>query len=51
MAANRTTHPYMPTGLTFSVFRNAFYVWRFDCDRGGENPIRADSILRLDLSA
>jgi hypothetical protein len=42
--------PYTPTGLTYSPFRNAFYVWRFDCDLGGENPIRPDSILRLDVT-
>jgi hypothetical protein len=41
--------PYTPSGLTFSPFRNAFYVWRSDCDLEGPNPIRPDSILRLDL--
>jgi photosystem II stability/assembly factor-like uncharacterized protein len=42
--------PYTPSGLTFSAFRNAFYVWRSDCDLDGTNPIRPDSILRLDLT-
>jgi photosystem II stability/assembly factor-like uncharacterized protein len=41
--------PYTPSGLAFSAFRNAFYVWRSDCDLDGANPIRSDSILRLDL--
>jgi photosystem II stability/assembly factor-like uncharacterized protein len=41
--------PYTPTGLTYSAFRNAFYVWRFDCDLDDPNPVRPDSILRLDL--
>jgi photosystem II stability/assembly factor-like uncharacterized protein len=42
--------PYTPNGLAYSSARNAFYVWRFDCDLDGENPIRRDAILRLDVS-
>jgi photosystem II stability/assembly factor-like uncharacterized protein len=42
--------PFTPTGLSYSPFRSAFYVWRYDCDRGGPNPIRPDSILRLDVT-
>jgi photosystem II stability/assembly factor-like uncharacterized protein len=39
--------PYDPSGLTFSSHDNAFYIWRFDCDFGEENPVRSSSIMRL----
>jgi photosystem II stability/assembly factor-like uncharacterized protein len=42
--------PYAPVGLVYSEFRNAFYVWTADCDLEHDNPIRSDSILRLDVT-
>src|SRR5262249_52037694 len=41
--------PYRPVGLTFSPSRHAFYIWYFTCDRGGDNAVRPDSIMELDL--
>ncbi|HSB86357.1 MAG TPA: sialidase family protein, partial [Ilumatobacteraceae bacterium] len=40
--------PYLPSGITYSPFRKAFYVWHFDCDFTTEDPILANSIIRLD---
>ncbi len=40
---------YIPTGLDYSPFRKAFYIWRFDCDFTTDNPIQPDSILRMDF--
>jgi hypothetical protein len=39
--------PYAPSGLTYSPFRNAFYIWHFDCDFSTNNPIPANAILSL----
>jgi hypothetical protein len=43
--------PYTPNGLTYSPFRNAFYVWRFDCDFSTDNPIPPDAIMRWELES
>ena len=40
--------PYTPNGLVYSPFRDAFYVWRFDCSFTTDNPIAPDAIMRLD---
>jgi photosystem II stability/assembly factor-like uncharacterized protein len=42
--------PYAPSGLTYSPSRQAFYVWRFSCDKStGNNPVAPGSIMRLDV--
>jgi hypothetical protein len=33
--------------VTYSRHDDAFYIWRFDCDFGEENPIRPMAIMRL----
>lgn len=38
--------PYSPSGLIYSSFRKAFYVWRFDC-LAGADPVPADAIMRM----
>jgi len=40
--------PYTPHGLVYSSFRDAFYVWRFDCSFSTDNAIAPDAIMRLD---
>jgi photosystem II stability/assembly factor-like uncharacterized protein len=40
--------PYEPTGIAWSTGANTFYAFRADCERQGDNPPKADSILRLD---
>jgi photosystem II stability/assembly factor-like uncharacterized protein len=40
--------PYTPSGIAYSVGRNTFYVARADCSFDHDNPIKPDSILRLD---
>jgi hypothetical protein len=46
--AATTKLPYAPTGLAYSPYRKAFYVWHFDCT--GQNnpgdPVPADAIMR-----
>jgi photosystem II stability/assembly factor-like uncharacterized protein len=39
--------PFLPNGLAYSPFRNAFYVWAFECG-GGTIPVAANAILRLE---
>ena len=41
--------PYTPTGMVYAPFRKAFYVWRFDCNFGGDTSVKADAIERLDF--
>jgi photosystem II stability/assembly factor-like uncharacterized protein len=43
--------PYPPAGLTYSRFREAFIIWRFDCDASTDNPIPPNAIMRLDVAA
>jgi hypothetical protein len=40
--------PFSPTGLTYSAFRKAFYVWHFDCTpvHFPGDPVPPDAILR-----
>jgi photosystem II stability/assembly factor-like uncharacterized protein len=40
--------PYSPTGMIYAPFRKAFYVWRFDCNVGGDTSVKPDAIERLD---
>jgi len=44
-----TSLPYSPTGLTYSPYEKAFYVWHFDCT--GQNnpgdPVPTDAIMRF----
>jgi len=40
--------PFVPTGMTYSAWRTAFYVWHFDCDFSTDDPIQPNSIMRLD---
>jgi hypothetical protein len=41
--------PYVANGVTYSPGRQAFYVWRFDCDAAGDNAVSPDAILQLDV--
>jgi photosystem II stability/assembly factor-like uncharacterized protein len=44
------TLPYEPFGLTYSPHHEAFYIWRFYCDKTVErNPVIAESIMRLEV--
>ena len=36
---------YAPTGLSYSPYRNAFFIWYFTCS--GANDVPADAILRF----
>ena len=36
--------PFVPTGLLFAPARNAFYIWRNDCDRFSDNAVGLDAI-------
>ena len=44
-----TALPYSPTGVTYSPYEKAFYVWHFDCT--GQNnpgdPVPHDAIMRF----
>jgi photosystem II stability/assembly factor-like uncharacterized protein len=46
-----TARPYSPTGLVYSPYEKAFYVWHFDCT--GQNnpgdPVPKDAIMRFDF--
>jgi photosystem II stability/assembly factor-like uncharacterized protein len=42
--------PIIPMGMVFAPFRDALYVWHFDCNKTDPNPIVSDSIIRLDLN-
>ena len=41
--------PIVPTGLTYSPFRKAFYIWYWGCSMDVPNPVMADAIMRLDF--
>jgi photosystem II stability/assembly factor-like uncharacterized protein len=41
--------PYPPSGLAYAPLRQAFYIWKFDCDFSSDNAIPADAIMRLDF--
>jgi hypothetical protein len=47
--AATTALPYNPTGLTYSPYEKAFYVWHFDCT--GKNnpgdPVPSDAIMKF----
>jgi photosystem II stability/assembly factor-like uncharacterized protein len=43
--------PFSPNGLVAAPKRHAIYAWKFDCQLGANNPVLADSIVRLDLPA
>ena len=40
--------PYTPNGIAYAAQRQAFYIWRWDCE-SEPNPVAADAIMRLDL--
>ncbi len=46
-----TALPYAPTGVVYSPYQKAFYVWHFDCT--GQNnpgdPVPQDAIMRFDF--
>ncbi len=41
--------PYSPTGLVYSAYERAFYVWHFDCTGMGNpgDPVPPDAIMRF----
>jgi hypothetical protein len=41
--------PFTPAGMTYSTFRNQFYIWQWQC-AAGTNPIPADDIQSLTVS-
>lgn len=48
----RSVGPLVPislNGFAYSPFRNAFYIWYFECGGGGTIPVAANAILRLDF--
>jgi photosystem II stability/assembly factor-like uncharacterized protein len=40
--------PYQPSGVTYAPTRDAFYLWRFDCN-SDDNPIPPDAVMRWDV--
>jgi photosystem II stability/assembly factor-like uncharacterized protein len=47
--AASTTLPYSPTGLVYSAYQKAFFVWHFDCT-GANNPndpVPANAVMRF----
>jgi photosystem II stability/assembly factor-like uncharacterized protein len=44
-----TARPYSPTGLVYSPYEKAFYVWHFDCTGKGNpaDPVPPDAIMRF----
>jgi hypothetical protein len=46
-----TALPYAPTGVVYSPYQKAFFVWHFDCT--GQNnpgdPVPQDAIMRFDF--
>jgi photosystem II stability/assembly factor-like uncharacterized protein len=43
--------PFPPEGLVYSASNNVLYIWYSDCDHEQPvDPIKADNIMRLDLS-
>jgi hypothetical protein len=40
---------YSPTGLTYSAYEKAFFIWQFDCMGGNfpDDPVPADAIERF----
>ena len=40
--------PYEPNGIAYSAEEDAFYAWRFECNKDTPNLIRENSIIRLD---
>jgi photosystem II stability/assembly factor-like uncharacterized protein len=43
--------PYVPSGVVYSHFRKAFYIWRFDCTSFSPSvdPVPDNAIERLDF--
>jgi hypothetical protein len=41
--------PFTPTGIIYSAFRKAFYIWHYDCDLSTANPVKPNAIMRLDF--
>jgi hypothetical protein len=39
--------PYTPVGMVYAPYRKAFYIWRSDCNTGGDTSVKADAIERL----
>jgi photosystem II stability/assembly factor-like uncharacterized protein len=39
--------PYAPNGFTYSPFRNAFYIWHFDCSFTTNDAIPPTAIMSL----
>jgi len=50
-SAATTSLPYSPTGVVYSPYEKAFFVWHFDCT--GQNnpgdPVPTDAIMRYDF--
>jgi photosystem II stability/assembly factor-like uncharacterized protein len=41
--------PFPPVGLVYSSFRRMFYIWHFDCNFSGSDPVLSDAIMALDF--
>jgi photosystem II stability/assembly factor-like uncharacterized protein len=39
--------PYAPNGFAYSPFRNAFYIWHFDCNVAASNALPRTAIMSL----
>ena len=46
-----TALPYAPTGVVYSPYQKAFYVWHFDCTgkNNPDDPVPQDAIMRFDF--
>jgi photosystem II stability/assembly factor-like uncharacterized protein len=41
--------PFGPAGLAYSPFRRTLYVWHFDCNFSGSDPVLSDAIAALEF--
>jgi hypothetical protein len=39
--------PFGPGGLAYSSFRHMLYIWHFDCNFSGSDPVLSDAIMAL----
>ena len=38
---------WRPRVSTYSTFRNMLYIWHFDCNFSGSDPVLSDAIMGL----
>jgi photosystem II stability/assembly factor-like uncharacterized protein len=49
--AATTALPYAPTGLVYSPYEKAFFVWHFDCTgmSNPNDPVPSDAVMKFDF--